>query len=227
MEIEQVPARISKSLAHGVEELRDRTADVVGADGGSLFRELGKVNRHVSKSEDRVVARIDDAEDAILDRLGAVIAADRRTTWPRRLFWLAVGAGAGVLGAYLGDPDRGQARRAQLSDQAAARSREVTEQVTTQAKVAADKARGAAIEGVTDRLPDHPESDPHLLEQRIKSEVLGHRDDTDQVVLRVDGPGIVALKGTIPSATAESELLTAVAGVRGVTDVSSELTVRS
>jgi hypothetical protein len=225
MDIEQVPTRISKSIAHGVEELRDRTADAVGADGGSLFRELGKVNRHVGKTEDRVIARIDDAEDTILDRLDVVVAADRRTTWPRRLFWLSVGVAAGVLGAYLGDPDRGRSRRAELSDQAAARTREMTEQVTTQAKVAADKARGAVVEGVTDQLPDHPEGDPHLLEQRIKSEVFGHRDDTDQVVLRVDAPGTVALKGTVPSATSESELLAAVAAVRGVTDVSSELAV--
>jgi gas vesicle protein len=226
MDIEQVPAKLSKTLAHGVEELRDRTADVVGADGGSLFRELGKVNRHVGKTEDRVLARIDDAEDTILDRLGDVLAADRRTTWPRRLFWLGIGAAAGWFGAYLGDPDRGHARRSELQQQAAARTREVTEQVTTQAKVAADKARGAAIEGVTDQLPTTPESDPHLLEQRIKSEVFGHRDDTEQVVLRVDQPGTVTLKGTVPSATAESELLAAVASVRGVTDVSSELTVR-
>jgi gas vesicle protein len=227
MDIEQVPARISKTLAHGVEELRDRTADVVGADGGSLYRELGKVNRHLGKTEDRVIDRIDDAEDAILDRLGVVLAADRRTTWPRRLFWLGVGVAAGMLGAYLGDPDRGKSRRAQLSDQAAARTREVTDQMTTQAKVAADKARGTVVEGVTDRLPDHPESDPHLLEQRIKSEVFGHRDDTEQVVLRVDAPGTVTLKGTVPSATAESELLAAVASIRGVTDVSSELAVSS
>jgi hypothetical protein len=225
MDIEQVPAKITQSIAHGVEELRDRTADVLGADGGSLFRELGRVNRHVGKTEDRVIARIDDAEDTILDRLGVVLAADRRTTWPRRLFWLGVGVAAGMFGAYLGDPDRGKSRRAQLSDQAAARTREVTGQVTTQAKVAADKARGTVVEGVTAKLPDHPESDAHLLEQRIKSEVFGHREDTSQVVLRVDAPGTVTLKGTVPSATAESELLTAVAAVRGVTDVSSELTV--
>jgi gas vesicle protein len=248
MDIEQVPAKITKSIAHGVEELRDRTADVVGGDGNSVFRELGKVNRTVGKTEDRVLARIDDAEDTILDRLGVVLASDRRTTWPRRLFWLGIGAAAGWLGAYLGDPDRGQARRSQLSDQAAARTREVTEQAAaktrevteqaaTQAKDAVDKARGAAVEGaeglvdqvegVTDQVSETPESDPHLLEQRIKSEVFGHRDDTEQVVLRVDQPGTVTLKGTVPSSTAESELLAAVASIRGVTDVSSELTVRS
>jgi gas vesicle protein len=248
MDIEQVPAKITKSIAHGVEELRDRTADVVGGDGNSVFRELGKVNRSVGKTEDRVLARIDDAEDTILDRLGVVLASDRRTTWPRRLFWLGIGAAAGWLGAYLGDPDRGQARRSQLSDQAAARTREVTEQAAaktrevteqaaTQAKDAVDKARGAAVEGaeglvdqvegVTDQVSETPESDPHLLEQRIKSEVFGHRDDTEQVVLRVDQPGTVTLKGTVPSSTAESELLAAVASIRGVTDVSSELTVRS
>jgi gas vesicle protein len=227
MDIEQVPARITKTLSHGVEELRDRTADVVAADGGSVFRELHKVARRVGKAEDQIIDRIDDAEDTILDRVDTMIAGDRRTTWPRRLFWLALGVGAGMAAAYLGDPDRGKARRAQLSDQAAARTREVTEQVTTQAKMAADKAYGTAVETVKDRMPEHPEEDAALLEQRIKSEVFGHRDDAHQVVIRVDAPGVVALKGTVPSATSESELLAAVAEVQGVTDVTSELAVRS
>jgi gas vesicle protein len=226
MDIEQVPARISRGIAQGVEELRDRTADAVAADGGSVFREIGKVSRQVTKSESHLVDRVDDAQDVILDRLDVLIAGNRRTTWPRRLFWFAVGAAAGVLGAYLGDPDRGRSRRAQLSDQALARTRDVTEQVSGQAKVTADKARGAVIEQAKDVVPDAPEADAHLLEQRIRSEVLGHRDDTNQVVLRVDGPGKVALKGTVPSATAESELLAAVGQVRGVSDVSSELSIR-
>jgi gas vesicle protein len=227
MDIDQVPSKITKGITHGLEGVRDRTADVVAADGGSVFREINKLSRRIGKTEDRLSDRIDTAEDSILDRVDTMIAGNRRTTWPRRIFWLALGVGAGMAAAYFADPDRGRARRAQLQDQATARTREVTEQVTTQAKMAADKARGAAIEEARDRMPDIPEEDPYRLEQRIKSEVFGHREDTQQVVIKVDGPGTVALKGTVPSATSETELLAAVAEVDGVIDVTSELAVRS
>jgi hypothetical protein len=55
--------------------------------------------------------------------------------------------------------------------------------------------------------------------------VFGHRGDVDRVVLRVDGPGAVALKGTVPTPVSESELVAAVAAVDGVIDVTSELAV--
>ncbi len=67
--------------------------------------------------------------------------------------------------------------------------------------------------------------DPKTLEARIKSQVFGHRDDVSKVVLRVDGPGTVAVKGTVPTPVAERELLAEIAEVDGVTTVDSELTV--
>jgi gas vesicle protein len=216
---------VTDRISEGVHELRDRTADVIGADGGSVFREIAGVSRDVATSEKRLTGRIDEAERSLLDRMDVAIAGDRRTTWPRRLFWIGVGVAAGVAAAYLGDPDRGRARRAQLSDQATARSRELAGQVTTQAKQTANEARGAVIEGAKDRLPERAEPDARLLEQRIKSEVFGHRGDVEQVVLRVDGPGSVALKGTVPTPMSEAELITAVSEVDGVIDVTSELAV--
>jgi gas vesicle protein len=215
MDIEQVPARISKSIAHGVEELRDRTADASAPTAARCSASSARST--ATSARPRTASSTASTTPRTRSWTGSTWSSPPTAAPPGRAgcSGSSVGVAAGVLGAYLGDPDRGKSRRAQLSDQAAARTREVTEQVTTQAKVAADKARGAVVEGVTDQLPDHPESDPHLLEQRIKSEVFGHRDDTDQVVLRVDAPGTVALKGTVPSATSESELLAAVAASAG------------
>ncbi len=67
--------------------------------------------------------------------------------------------------------------------------------------------------------------DVKTLEAKVKSEVFGHRDDVDRVVLRADAPGVIAVKGTVPTPVAERELLAEIADVEGVTDVHSELTV--
>lgn len=217
--------RVGASLTHVLDAARDRTADVVRADGGSIFREVGRLGRRIDDVEERIGARVDAASDDLEGKLDAVLAASKRTTWPRRLVWLSVGAAIGAAAAYLADPDRGTARRAQLSDQAMARSREVVDDLGTQAKGAADRAKGSAIDAVKDALPDAPETDAALLQQRVSSEVLGGRADVAKVVLRVDGPGAVTLKGTVPSALSERELLAEVAEVSGVIDVRSELVI--
>jgi gas vesicle protein len=216
MELEELPEK----LTHAVEGLRDRAAGAVSADSGSLFRELHKV-------ESNLADHIDDVESGLNKKLGLLVAAEKGTSWPRRLFWLLIGAGVGAGAAYLADPDRGKARRTQLSDQAAARAREVSEDVQKKAKVTADRARGEAIESVKEVLPEDVPDDPKLLQQRIKSEVFGRRDDVQDVVLKVDAPGAVSLKGTVPTSDSERELLTQVAEVEGVIDVRSELSVRS
>lgn len=219
--------RVGTSLTSALEAVRDRTADAVRADGGSVFRELSRLGHRIDEVEENVGTRFAVATTGIEDKLDAVLAASKRTTWPRRLVWLAVGAGIGAAIAYLADPDRGTARRAQLTDQAGARSRELAQDLGQQAKGAADRAKGEAIEAVKDALPDHPETDAALLQQRIASQVLGKRQDVTKVVLRVDGPGQVALKGTVPTAVTERELLAQVAEVDGVIDVSSELSIAS
>jgi gas vesicle protein len=217
--------KVGSTVTSALEGLRDRTADVVRADGGSIFRELHRLASRIDDAEERVHTHIDASAAGLDDQLGDLLSASKRTTWPRRLVWLTVGAALGALAAYLADPDRGKARRAQLSDQAAARSRTVAEDVSHRAKDAVQHAKGEVIEQVKDTLPDHPESDAALLQQRIKSEVLGKRGDTTQVVLRIDGPGEVALKGTVPAVETERELVAQVAEVDGVTEVTSELTV--
>ena len=222
MEFDTLSDRVGGRVSEAVEGLRDRTADALSTDGVSVIRELAAIRD-----------RIDELDDALDDRLAAVAAdvaagrGSKRTTTPRKLFWIAFGAAAGALAAYLADPDRGRSRRAQLSDQVAARGREVAEEAANRAKYTAGKVKGELIEGAKELRGDDVPEDPKLLEQRIRSEVLGHRDDVTDVVLRVDGPGRVTVKGTVPSATSERELLAAVADVDGVIDVASELSVGS
>jgi gas vesicle protein len=219
---------LSHKLTGQLDELRDRTAEAVGADGGSVFRELSKLSKQIDAVDAHVDDRIDDVQALIDDHWASFTREQRRTTWPRRLFWLALGAATGAAAAYLADPDRGRSRRAELQQQVGSSFRDVAEQATGQAKEAAGKVKGQLIEGAKEAAPDElfVPADAQTLRDRIKSEVFGRRDDVQDVVINVDAPGQVALKGTVPGPDNERDLLAAVAGVDGVLDVRSELSVR-
>ena len=226
MDLSHLPERLGTT----VDEFRDRTAAAVKGDGESVFRELrdlgGRVD-DIGKSLASVGERLDDLEVGQASGFRELASASRRTSWPRRLVWLILGAALGAGAAYLADPDRGRSRRDQLGDQLAARTRELTEEATNQAKIATDRAKGSVIESAKDVLGEDVPDDPKLLEQRVRSHALGGRDDVADVVVRVDGPGQVALKGTVPTSESERELLSEVAQVEGVVDVRSELSVRA
>jgi gas vesicle protein len=220
---------LSHKLTKQLDDLRDRTAEAVGADGGSVFRELNKLSKQIDGVEAHLDDRIDDVADLVDDHWASVHANQRRTTWPRRLFWLAVGVAGGMAGAYLADPDRGRSRRAEIGQQLGATARDVADQATSQAKLAAERAKGQVIESAKDVVPDQAKvpADAQTLRDRIQSEAFGGRDDVPDVVIKVDGPGLVALKGAVPTPENERELLAAVASVDGVLEVRSELNVRS
>lgn len=226
MDLSQLPERLGST----VDELRDRTAAAMKADGESVYRELRALSGHVDDLGDRLAAigdRLDDIEVGQTSGFRDLASSSRRTSWPRRLVWLLLGAALGAGAAYLADPDRGRSRRDQLTDQLAARTRELTDEATNQAKIAADRAKGSVIESAKDVLGEDVPDDPKLLEQRIRSHALGGRDDVADVVVRVDGPGQVALKGTVPTSDSERELVREVEQVDGVLEVRSELTVRA
>jgi hypothetical protein len=217
--------KVGAVVGSALDGFRDRTADVVRADGGSVFRELHGLGQRIDDVEVAVGDRLDASTAGLEAKFDAVLAASKRTTWPRRLVWITVGMAVGAAVAYLADPDRGKQRRTQLGDQAVARGRDLVDEAGQQVKGAVDRAKGEMIETVKDALPEHAEPDAVVLRQRIASEVLGKRDDVSKVVLRVDGPGAVALKGTVPTNLTERELLAQVAEVDGVIDVRSELSV--
>lgn len=205
--------------------IRERAASAVTTDLGSVVREMTGVTRRVAAAESALSDRIDDLEDSLSSQIRAAMRT--RSSWPRRIVWLVIGAGIGAGAAYLADPERGRSRRTQLSDQAAARARDARTDMMKKAKVRADRLRGDVIETAKDLLPERAPDDPQLLQDRIKSEVFGGRDDVQDVVLKVEDPGVVVVKGTVPSSESERELLARVVEVDGVIDVRSELTVRS
>jgi gas vesicle protein len=283
---------VSDLLTGQIGHLRDRTAEAVRADSDSFFKQVSKLSSQLDDVESTLRKRMDRLAQQQTSRWDELTAATRRTTWPRRLFWLMVGAAAGYGAAYLGDRDRGQMRREELMQQVSTKAKDVSTQATEQAREigsdAADRARrlaetakeqaskvgsevsdqademrrtaadsaeqvaqtaagagrtladeaadqaqmtanelrGATMETAKQVTPEDVPSDPRVLEQRIRSEVFGHRNDVNAVVIKVDGPGQVALKGTVPSTMSERDLLAAVNEVEGVIDVRSELSVR-
>jgi gas vesicle protein len=219
---------LSHKLTKQLDDLRDRTAEAVGADGGSVFRELSKLSSQLDGVEDHLDDRIDEVAALVEDQWAALRSSERRTTWPRRLFWLTIGVAGGMVAAYLADPDRGRSRRAEIGQQLGSTARDVAEQATVQAKDVTNRVRGQVVETASDAIPDEFQvpADAQTLRDRIQSEAFGGRDDVQDVVIKVDGPGQVALKGTVPSPDNERDLLAVVANVDGVLDVRSELSVR-
>ncbi len=137
MQLDRLPDRLTEQ----VDRVRDRTAEAMGSDGGSVLRELGKLSRKIDGTEDHLSSRLDDLVDAARDTEDRIddLEASAGTTWPRRLFWIAVGMGAGALAAYLADPDRGDQRRQEIVGQAQQRVQTVTDDVSERARSVKDE----------------------------------------------------------------------------------------
>lgn len=180
---------------------------------------------------DRLTHRLDELDATVRERLPRDIqrftagAQPEPSSGPSRLLWAAIGFAAGMGVAYLADPDRGEGRRRELQQRLTSTTADVADEARKRADYAAGVAKGAVAETTRKATPQDVPDDPKQLESRIKSEVFGRRDDVDKVVLRIDGPGSVAVKGTVPSPVTERELLAEISNVEGVIDVSSELQV--
>ncbi|MEX1163362.1 MAG: hypothetical protein WEB03_07260, partial [Nitriliruptor sp.] len=134
--------RIPDLLTDQVDRVRDRTAEAVGSNEGSVLRELSKLGRKLDGTEKHLSGRLDDIAAATAgagERLDELEAESIGTTWPRRLFWITVGLGAGAAAAYLADPDRGQQRRQEIVGQAQDRVQTVTDDVSQRARSVKDE----------------------------------------------------------------------------------------
>ncbi len=126
----------------------------------------------------------------------------------------------GALFAYLFDPVAGKARRARLRDQSVARSRDVTEEITTRARYEADRVRGV-IHDLRSPSDDAPRNDSELL-QKVRSEALGPSNVPGSIEVHVDD-GAVVLQGESADPGGLRDLIGRIQKVTGVRDVRNEV----
>lgn len=229
-------SKLTTQVKHGFADLRDAAAENLSADGGAAYHEgrttraLDRLSSHLERLFETLDERIDDLDDSMDDRFATLekkVSKVDSTSWWTRLFWMAVGAGAGAATAALMDPQTGTRRRNELLDRTRSTGRDLADEARKRADYVAGQAKGAAIESAKKAVPEDLQApdDPKTLRDRIRSEVIGQVDGGSDIVVTVHSGGEVTLKGTVPSNATESELCERVREVPGVQRVASELTV--
>jgi osmotically-inducible protein OsmY len=127
-------------------------------------------------------------------------------------------AAAAALVAYLLDPDRGRSRRARLSDQMAARARDVAD--TAKAKVEYQKGvmKGVAHDITEPFRGKNGEFDDQTILQKIRSEALGRLDSKSGIEIDVRD-GRVTVSGSLEGVEDRARILDLIRRVDGVTEV--------
>lgn len=136
-----------------------------------------------------------------------------------RLIALLLGAGAGALGTYLLDPDRGRSRRARLGDQAAALLRRGGRQLDRTGRLVT-----ATVEGKAQALRhtgpgEAPPNDAALVE-KVESEL--YRDATvPKGTININAEnGVIVIRGELPDIETRERIDATIRRIPGVWDVS-------
>ncbi|HET9879034.1 MAG TPA: BON domain-containing protein [Candidatus Limnocylindria bacterium] len=135
-----------------------------------------------------------------------------------RLGSMALGLGAGALGTYLLDPDRGRSRRARLADQAAALVRRGGRQLERTTRTVTSTVEGKA-QALRNLGPgDAPATDAALID-RVESEVFRDRSLPKGSININAENGVIVIRGELPEVATRDRLVGAIRGVPGVSDV--------
>lgn len=138
---------------------------------------------------------------------------------------IGIGAATGALLAYLFDPDRGRSRRARLSDQAAARGRELSETMRKTAEYQRGVARGV-VHDVTRPFRADEEYDDETLLQKVRSEALGYWDGSESIEIDITD-GMVRITGSVGDEAERDRLIELIRDVEGVSLVDDRLRVNA
>ena len=157
------------------------------------------------------------------ERARGKIAGQRRGPgWLGALVIGAIGGIAGALVAFLTDPQRGKARRAQLLDQGAATVRSAGREAERAIRAATSLAEGK-IEALTEGGSRVAPTDDVTLRDRAETELF--RDDSvpkGTINLSVER-GILVLRGEVPDAEMRERLARQAEGIDGVWSVKNML----
>jgi gas vesicle protein len=153
------------------------------------------------------------------DRARSRIAGQRSGPgWVGAIVIGAIGGIAGAVVAFLTDPQRGRARRAQLIDQGAATVRSASREAERAIRAATSLAEGK-IEALTERGSRVSSTDDITLRDRAETELF--RDDSvpkGTINLNVER-GILVLRGEVPDAEMRDRLARQAEGIDGIWSV--------
>jgi gas vesicle protein len=140
---------------------------------------------------------------------------DCPSRWPSRLFFLGLGIGIGAIASYLGDPDRGRARRAELQQQARTRFDAAAEGTIDAVRDTTQRTVGNAI----DAIPEVSQPSDAVLLERVRAEAIGPSPVPNAQLITTVVDGVVELRGKVDTLPQREALLAAVAAVDGVREV--------
>jgi hypothetical protein len=129
-------------------------------------------------------------------------------------------AATGATLMYFFDPDRGRRRRALVRDKAISLANHEKEIVSVMARDLSNRAQGIKHKA-THLRDDHPSDE--ILEARVRS-AMGRSTSSPSAVIVSASEGHVTLSGDILAHEAQA-LIACVRKVRGVKDVSNEMTM--
>jgi osmotically-inducible protein OsmY len=132
----------------------------------------------------------------------------------RRLSAFALGVTTGVALGYLFDPDRGNSRRARLSDQTKSQTRSASESLKSSLEYQRGVVKGM-VHDLTEPLQPLREYDDETLLQKVRSEALGYWDHPDTIEVDIRD-GMVRLTGRVDSEKGRDQLIELIRGVDGV-----------
>jgi osmotically-inducible protein OsmY len=139
----------------------------------------------------------------------------KQTSWTERLSWMAAGAAVGAAVSYLLDPDRGQARRAELEQQAGRVAREGAETARAQVEDGAQRAKGAVAEAT----PEVEQPSDAVVLERVRSDAIGPSAARNSGIVTTVDAGVVQVRGQVESDPQRRDLFDRILDVDGVRDI--------
>ena len=158
-----------------------------------------------------------------VDRARGRVAVERRGPgWIGAIVIGALGGLAGALVAFLTDPQRGRARRAQLLDQGAATVRSAGREATRAVRSATSLAEGK-IEALTEGGSRVAPIDDVTIRDRAETELFRDASVPKGTINISVERGILVLRGEVPDAEMRERLVREAEGIEGVWSVKNML----
>jgi gas vesicle protein len=157
------------------------------------------------------------------ERARTRIAGERRGPgWPGALVIGAIAGVAGALVAFLTDPQRGRARRAQLLDQGRASVQKAGREAHGAIRSASSLA-GGKLEALTDRGSRVAPTDDVTVRDRAETELFRDASVPKGTINLSVERGVLVLRGEVPDAKMRERLVRKAKGIEGVWSVKNML----